>query len=60
MQFLTQSLIAHRGLYNKEKGIPENSILAFNKALEKNYPIELDVHLTKDKQVVVFLVYYLA
>lgn len=48
------ALIAHRGLYNNEKEIPENSISAFKKAVEKGYGIEFDIRLTKDKEVVVF------
>lgn len=44
--------IAHRGFHTKE--IPENSIAAFQNAIKYHYPIELDVHLTKDQQVVVF------
>ncbi|WP_164967399.1 glycerophosphodiester phosphodiesterase family protein [Arcobacter cloacae] len=46
-------LIAHRGLH-KNKEIPENSLLAFKKAIEKNYSIELDINITKDNQIVVF------
>ena len=38
---------AHRGLHDKPF-VPENSMLAFQKALEKGYGIELDVHLLKD------------
>lgn len=45
-------LVAHRGYYTKFA--PENSMLAFKKCVEKNIPFELDVHLTKDKKVVVF------
>lgn len=44
--------IAHRGIHDKT--IPENSLLAFQKCLEKNIPIELDVHLLKDGNIVVF------
>lgn len=54
IDFLTDSLIAHRGLHDIEKGIPENSIKAFKLALEKGYIIELDVHVTKDRKVIVF------
>ena len=43
---------AHRGLHNKE-GIPENSMAAFRKALEKGYGIELDVHLLSDGNLAV-------
>jgi glycerophosphoryl diester phosphodiesterase len=45
--------IAHRGLHNNPD-IPENSMMAFGKAIKANHPIELDVQLTKDKRVVVF------
>ena len=45
--------IAHRGLFDREK-IPENSMLAFDKALEKGYSIEVDVNMTQDGYIVVF------
>ncbi len=48
------TMFAHRGYHNIEKGIPENSMKAFRAALEHNYGIELDVHLTKDRYPVVF------
>lgn len=54
LEFLSRSLIAHRGYYNNKKGIPENSVIAFKKAIDNNYLIELDVSLTKDKKLVVF------
>lgn len=44
--------IAHRGLHSAE--YPENSIGAFKNAIEKGYPIELDVRLIDDGTVVVF------
>lgn len=44
--------IAHRGLHNNLE-IPENSISSFKLALEKNYAIELDIHITKDNRLVV-------
>lgn len=43
---------AHRGLHGK--GIPENSMPAFKAAAEQGFPIELDLHLTKDKRIIVF------
>ena len=46
-------IIAHRGVFDN-KTIPENSIKAFKLALDKNLTIELDVHLTKDNELVVF------
>ena len=45
---------AHRGLHNKKKGIPENTMAAFEKAVDAGYGIEMDVQLTKDEKVVVF------
>lgn len=45
---------AHRGLHCVEKGIPENSMAAFKLGVKEGYGIELDVHLTKDGQLVVF------
>lgn len=54
LEFLRKNPIAHRGLWNKKEGIPENSIPAFEKAIQKEYPIELDIHLLKDGKAVVF------
>lgn len=45
---------AHRGLHDREKGIPENTMAAFRRAVDAGVGIELDVQLTKDNQVVVF------
>lgn len=42
---------AHRGVHNVE---PENSLPAFKIAVEMKLGIELDIHLTKDEQIVVF------
>lgn len=47
-------LIAHRGLHNAKKGIPENSLAAFAEATARGYAIENDIHITKDGKVVVF------
>lgn len=44
--------IAHRGLHDEE--IPENTIAAFEEAAENGYGVELDVHLTADRRVVVY------
>ena len=46
-------IIAHRGIHDNEK-IPENSLKAFKLTIDKNIPIELDIHLTKDNELVVF------
>lgn len=45
---------AHRGLHLGENVAPENSMVAFNLAVEKNYGIEFDVQLSKDGIPVVF------
>ena len=54
MQPFIGQMFAHRGYHNAAKRVPENSMLAFTKAIEKGYGIELDVHLTADRQLVVF------
>jgi glycerophosphoryl diester phosphodiesterase len=46
-------LYAHRGLHNNKTEAPENSLRAFELAVEHGYGIELDVQLTKDKVPVV-------
>lgn len=45
---------AHRGLHSQERGIPENSMAAFRRAVEAGYGIELDVQLSKDERPVIF------
>lgn len=45
---------AHRGLYDNQCGVPENSLAAFRAAAEKGYGVELDVQLSSDGYVVVF------
>lgn len=54
IDFLTSNLIAHRGYHNIKIGIPENSIPAFERATKNKYIIELDVHILKDNNIVVF------
>ncbi len=44
---------AHRGLHDKEKGIPENSMAAFKRAAANGFGAELDVHLMKDGRLAV-------
>ena len=46
--------IAHRGLYEADQSVPENSLAAFYLAKKSGYGIELDVQLTRDGRVVVF------
>lgn len=52
--FIVNKLIAHRGLHNKEQGVPENSLLAFQKAMDAGYAIEFDVQALEDGTPVVF------
>ena len=47
-------LVAHRGLHNSEQGVPENSLAAFQLAIDRGHAIELDVRITADDQIVVF------
>ena len=47
-------LVAHRGLHHSTVGVPENSMAAFRRAVERGHAIELDVHVTADNKLVVF------
>lgn len=44
--------IAHRGSHNDI--VPENSMKAFEISISRNLPIEFDIHLLKDNNIVVF------
>lgn len=46
--------VAHRGLFEADQSVPENSIAAFERAADAGYGVELDVQLSKDGEVVVF------
>ncbi|MBR6572046.1 MAG: glycerophosphodiester phosphodiesterase [Clostridia bacterium] len=46
-------LYAHRGLHDGNVTVPENSMKAFELAMENGYGMELDVQLTKDGKLVV-------
>ena len=50
--WLVEKYIAHRGLHDEES--PENSLSAFEKAIQKGYVIELDIQQIADGNVVVF------
>lgn len=50
--WLVEKYVAHRGLHDEES--PENSLSAFEKAIEKGYVIELDVQQIADGTIVVF------
>lgn len=45
---------AHRGYFDNENGIPENSVPAFQNAIDNGCGIELDVQLSSDGVPVVF------
>ncbi len=44
---------AHRGLHDPNKGVPENSLAAFRRAVEGGFGAELDVHLMADGELAV-------
>lgn len=52
LKFLTENLIAHRGLHSKN--IIENTITSFIKTMELGYTIELDIHILKDNTIVIY------
>ncbi|MBR5288451.1 MAG: glycerophosphodiester phosphodiesterase [Clostridia bacterium] len=45
---------AHRGFFNNEAGVPENSLPAFQAAIDAGYAIELDVQPSRDGVAMVF------
>lgn len=49
--WITQQKIAHRGLHSADA--PENSLKAFQNAIDNGYAIELDVHIIADDTLVV-------
>lgn len=51
--FLTKNIISHRGIHDNIK-VYENTLESFKLAMKKKYIIELDIHLTKDNQIIVF------
>ena len=54
MTALRKFRYAHRGLYDKAAGIPENSMEAFSRAVARGFGAELDVHLLRDGTLAVF------
>ena len=51
LEALKKYRYAHRGLHHD--GLPENSLAAFQEALDHGYGVELDVHLMKDGKLAV-------
>ena len=52
--FLVGKNIAHRALYNNEKGVAENSIEAAKKSVLCGFGMEFDLQLSSDGEVMVF------
>lgn len=50
--WVTDRPIAHRGLHDERR--PENSLAAFEAAVDAGLPLELDVHASVDAEAVVF------
>ena len=53
ISYLKNMTFAHRGIHDNAI-IPENSKASFQKAMEENYAIELDIQYLKDNTIVVF------
>ncbi len=49
--WLRNTRICHRGLWGKD--VPENSMLAYQKAVDNGFAIEIDVYLTSDNEIVI-------
>ena len=54
IKLIKGKFIAHRGLHDIMENTPENSLSAFRQAVELGFPIEIDIHLTLDGEIVVF------
>lgn len=54
IKLIEGKFIAHRGLHDLTEDTPENSLSAFRQAVELGFPIEIDIHLTLDGEIVVF------
>jgi len=53
LSWLTKRPIAHRGLHDMNKRVWENTLSAFRRAMDRNFAIECDVHLSSDRVPVV-------
>lgn len=54
ISWLKKRPVAHRGFHDMNKTRWENTLSAFEAAIERGYAIECDVHLTLDGEAVVF------
>ena len=54
LSWLTKRPVAHRGYHDMNDKVWENTLSAFQRAVDHGYTIECDVHLTADNEVIVF------
>ena len=54
MSAFEDAFIAHRGYFDNDANTPENSLAAFEAAIEKGFAIELDIQLSSDGVAMVF------
>ncbi len=54
LRWLTARPIAHRGFHDLARGRPENTLAAFDAAVNSHYAIECDLHLSADGVPMVF------
>lgn len=54
LSWMTNRPIAHRGLHDGNELVWENTMAAFRRAVDGNFGIETDVHLSKDGVAVIF------
>jgi len=54
LDWLIARPIAHRGLHDEARGIVENTPSAMSAAIDANYAIEVDLHITADGEAMVY------
>ncbi|MSP51695.1 MAG: glycerophosphodiester phosphodiesterase [Alphaproteobacteria bacterium] len=54
VSWLSRHDYAHRGLHDRRRGCPENSLAAFEAAIAAGFGIELDVRASSDGEAIVF------
>ena len=53
-EWLLSQPVAHRGLHDNDSGIPENSLASITACVRAGCPVEIDVRLLADGNVIVF------
>ncbi len=53
LRLLCNYRYAHRGYHDRARGVPENSLVAFQRAIDHGFGAELDVHLSADGRLVI-------